>query len=69
MGGPDVILREDSGEVRGKEESGEFTMELSNELLPFSNCLGYPTLCYELITREYSSKVHWANAIPGKRVI
>jgi len=32
-GGPDVILREDSGEVRGKEESGEFTMELSNELL------------------------------------
>jgi len=34
VGGPDVILREDSGEVRGKEESGEFTMGLSNELLP-----------------------------------
>jgi len=33
VGGADAILREGNGEVRGKEESGEFTMELSNELL------------------------------------
>jgi len=30
-GGGDVILRENSGEVRGTGKGREFTMELSNE--------------------------------------